>query len=147
MDAIPTAIQTLLELFATTLAEVRFADVDGQTLARTAADVQAAAAVVTAAQTALDEARQTLQERQEGLLQHAQRAMAYARVYAENDEPLSERLNAIALPRPARRVRPNGEALVLSPDPEAAARPRGRPRKVAAASEPMLDALLSAAHK
>ncbi len=146
MDAIPTAIQTLLELFATTLAEVRVADVDGQTLARTAADVQSAAAVVTAAQTALEEARQTLQERQEALLQHAQRAMAYARVYAENDESLSERLNAIALPRPARRVRPNGEALVLSPDPEAGARPRGRPRKVAA-SEPMLDALLSAGNK
>lgn len=143
MDAIPNAIQSLLDLFATTLAEVRFADVDGKTLARTAAEVESAAAVVDAAQAALDEARHALQERQEGLLQHAQRAMAYARVYAENDEALSERLNAMALPRPARRARPNGEALVLSSAPEAAARPRGRPRKVPD-SEPMLDALLSA---
>jgi hypothetical protein len=144
MDAIPSPIQSLLDLFASALVEVRFADVDAQTLARAAADVQAAAAVVSTAQAALDDARHALQERQESLLAHAQRAVAYARVFAENDEALSERLGAIALPRPARRARSNGEALVLSSAPEAApARPRERPRKVA--PEPQDDALLLAA--
>jgi hypothetical protein len=134
MDAIPSPIQSLLDLFATALVEVRFADVDAQTLARAAADVQAASAVVATAQSALDEARLALHERQEILLALAQRAIAYARVYAENDETLSGRLGAIALPRSARRVRPSGDALVLSSDPPAApSRPRGRPRKVAMA--------------
>jgi hypothetical protein len=134
MDAIASPIQSLLDLFATALVELRFADVDAQTLARAAADVQAASLVVSTAQAALDDARQALHERQETLLQYAQRAAAYARVYAENDEALSARLSAIALPRSSRRARSNGDTLVLSSDPPpAVARPRGRPRKVAAA--------------
>ena len=39
--AIAAPIQTLLDLFTTLLADVRFADVDGQTLARYAAEVEA----------------------------------------------------------------------------------------------------------
>jgi hypothetical protein len=141
MDAIPSPIQSLLELFATDLAEVRFADVDAQTMTRAAADVQAASVIVAAAQAALDDARQVLQERQEALMQYAQRAIAYARVYAESDDALSERVNAIALPRPARRTRAGTDALVLSPEPAGApARPRGRPRKVA--PEPVHEELL-----
>jgi hypothetical protein len=142
MDAIPTPIQTLLDLFATTLADVRFADVDAQTLARVASEVDAAAAVVASAEATLASAREALQERQDALLLHAQRAVAYARVYAENDESLSERLSAIALPRGARRTRASGDALVLSPDPEPAPRPRGRPRKPQEPA-PAPDALLS----
>jgi multidrug efflux pump subunit AcrA (membrane-fusion protein) len=141
-DAIPTPIQALLDLFTTALADVRFADVDGQTLARVATDVEAAVAVVSSAEAALASAREVLQERQEALLQQAQRALAYARVYAENDETLTERLGAIALPRGARKARTSGDTLVLSPDPEPAPRPRGRPRKVhveaAVAPNPLL---------
>jgi hypothetical protein len=141
MEAIPPPVQSLIDLFATTLAEVRFGDVDAQMLARAAADVQTASAVVASAQATLDEARRSLHELEETLLQHAQRAAAYARVYAENDATLSERVSAIALPRPARRTRQNGEALVLSTEAPAAPRPRGRPRKTAAA-EPTPDTLL-----
>jgi len=146
MDAISAPIQSLLELFSTALVEVRFADVDAQTLARAVADVQAAAAIVSTAQATLDDARQALQERQETLLQYAQRAAAYARVYAENDEDLSGRLGAIALPRSTRRARSSGDALVLSSDPPAAPSRRPdsvvrRPRKVPAA-EPQGDELL-----
>ena len=146
MDAIPAPIQSLLDLFSTALVEVRFADVDAQTLARAVADVQEAAAVVGAAQATLEDARQALQERQETLLQYAQRAVAYARVYAENDEALSGRLGAIALPRSTRRARTSGDALVLSSELPAAParRPVGvvrRPRKVPQA-EPVEDELL-----
>jgi hypothetical protein len=150
MDAIPPPVQSLLDLFATSLAEVRFGDVDAKTLARAAADVQAAAAIVSGAQSALDEARRTLHELEEALLQNAHRAAAYARVYAENDAALSERVSAIALPRPTRRAR-HGEVLVLSAEPgelgqgadagAPARRPRGRPRKVTAIA-PELDSLL-----
>jgi multidrug efflux pump subunit AcrA (membrane-fusion protein) len=134
MTAIPAPIQTLLDLFTTSLADVRFADLDGQTLASSAAEVEAAAKSVAVAQAALDAAREVLQSRQDALLQRAQRALAYARVYAESDEALSRRLDAVTLPRPARRARAE-DALVLSADPQPApaSRPRGRPKKVVAA--------------
>jgi multidrug efflux pump subunit AcrA (membrane-fusion protein) len=126
--AVLPPIQTLLDLFTTSLAEVRFADVDGQTLARFAEQVESAAETVAAAQSALDAAREALQEKQDSLLQQAQRALAYARVYAESDEALSAQLDAVTLPRASRRAR-GEEALVLSAEPMAAPRPRGRPRK------------------
>ena len=142
MEAISSPIQSLLDVFASDLTDVRFGDIDAQTLGRLAVDVESAATVVSSAQAALDSAREMLVVRQDTLLQHAQRAIAYARVFAENDDALSARLSAIALPRLARRTRQSGDALVLSPDPEPAPRPRARPRKVHA-TEPILDSLLS----
>jgi hypothetical protein len=135
---IPTPIQTVLALFTTSLADVRFADVDAEQLARLAADVEAAAENVAAAQATLDVAREALQESQDALLHKAQRALAYARVYAENDESLLARLEAISLPRAARRSRVE-EALVLSAEPQPSARPRGRPRKATSVVAPSLD--------
>jgi ElaB/YqjD/DUF883 family membrane-anchored ribosome-binding protein len=130
MNAIPTPLQALIELFSSDLAEVRFGDVDASTLTSVAADVESAAEAAASAETRLAEARAMLQERQDLLMQHAQRAMAYARVYAEANASLTARLEAIALPRPARKVRTeSGEAFVLSPDAEPPRRPRGRPRK------------------
>jgi hypothetical protein len=132
MTAIPNPIQTLLDLFTTSLADVRFADLDGQTLARYAAEVDAAAACVSAAQSALDAARGALQEKQDALLHQAQRALAYARVYAEGDEALSVQLEAVTLARATRRSRVE-DALVLSPvASQPSPRPRGRPRKAPA---------------
>ena len=140
MSAIPPPIQTLLDLFTTALADVRFADVDGQTLGRSAAEVETAAESVASAQAALDAAREALQLKQEVLLQRAQCALAYARVYAEGDEALSTRLDGVSLPRSMRRARAV-EGLVLSAEPQPAPRPRGRPRK-ARVAEPNVDALV-----
>jgi hypothetical protein len=154
---IPPPIQTVLDLFSSHLADVRFGDIDAPSLARLAADVHAASDVTTAAQIALDSARITLHERQEALLLQAQRALAYARVYAEADESLSARLEAVTLPRAARRSRTDANAsttpneLVLTTsDAPAARRPRGRPRKLVTPSttpplpEPMLEGLAQA---
>jgi ElaB/YqjD/DUF883 family membrane-anchored ribosome-binding protein len=140
MNAISSPIQSLLDLFAQDLADVRFADVDAKVLTRVAADVESAAAAVAAAQSVLDEARAALQHQQDVLLQLAQRALAYARVYAENDPALSASLEAIALPRVARQHRAGtrmdgSEALVLSPEPQPAPRKRGRARKENAEGE------------
>src|ERR1700722_19335580 len=112
-SAIPAPIQTLLDLFTTTLADVRFADVDGQTLGRCAAEVETAAQSVASAQAALDAARESLQEKQDALLHRAQSALAYARVFAESDEALSRQLDAVSLPRSTRRGR-GVEGLVVS---------------------------------
>ena len=138
-NPIPAPIQTVLALFTTSLADVRFADVDAEQLARLASDVEAAAETVAAAQATLDAAREALQDRQDALLHQAQRALAYARVYAESDESLSARLEAISLPRAARRSRAE-EALVLSADPQPSPRPRGRPRKATPIVELALEA-------
>ena len=150
MSAIPAPIQTLLDLFTTSLADVRFADVDGQTLASSAAEVEIAAKSVAAAQSALDAARDALQSKQDALLQRAQRALAYARVYAESDEAQSRKLDAVSLPRPPRRPRAE-DALVLSADPQPgpASRPRGRPKKapvvaIAPPAELTLEAIVPA---
>ena len=134
-NPIPAPVQALLDLFTTSLADVRFADVDGQALARCATEVESAAEAVALAQSALDAAREALQQKQDALLQRAQRALAYARVYAEGDETLSGRLDGVSLPRPTRRSRAE-DALVLSVDPQPSPRPRGRPRKAPAQAGP-----------
>lgn len=95
---LPAPLQAILDLFATEFAEVHFADIDAMTLARLTRDVQTANETVVSAQTVLDGAHAALQERRDMLLQHAHRALAYARVYAENDEGLTARLEAIVLP-------------------------------------------------
>jgi hypothetical protein len=140
MEPIALPIRTAIDLFQTALAEVRFPDVDARTLASAAAEVDAAGQAVATAQAALDSARCALQERQDALLAKVQRAIAYARVYAENDEALTQRLDAIALPRAGRSTRVREDAgLVLSSVPDSTATPRRRKRTThAAESEPML---------
>ncbi|MBX3207272.1 MAG: hypothetical protein KF764_19650 [Labilithrix sp.] len=144
MSATPPALQALLDVFASDLADVRFGDLDATTLAGLASEADAAADAVVSAQVLVDVARDRLQERQDALLQQAQRALAYARVYAESDVALRARLDAIALPRPARRARPDAEAVVLSPDQTPARRPRGRPRKTPAVA-PLLEGFAATA--
>ncbi|MEY2935731.1 MAG: hypothetical protein RL033_6480 [Pseudomonadota bacterium] len=98
--SLPPAVQSVLELFQGPLSQVRFADVDAAGLAQLATEVKAAAAEVEAREASLVELRQALSQRQEALVALAHQALAYARVYAENnDEPLLELIGSIALPR------------------------------------------------
>jgi hypothetical protein len=140
MTAIPSPVQAILDLFTTELEAVRFGDVDGKSLGGLAAEVHVAAEALASAEGLVADARSALQDRQDALLQHAQRALAYARVYAEADVALSARLDAIALPRATRRARPDASVPVLSADPPAPMRPRGRPRKTPL-TEPTLPSL------
>ena len=136
MSTIPSPVRTIVDLFSSDLADVRFGDVDAKTLASLASEVEAAAEALASAQALLDDARSKLQERQDVLLHQAQRALAYARVYAAADDALSARIEAISLPRPARRARAeSSEVLAVSADQER--RPRGRPRKTPATTGPM----------
>ena len=102
MTLLSPPVQAVLELFQGPLADVRFADVDAAGLASVAAEVEGAAAEVARQEAQLAELRQSLTERQDALLLLAQRALAYARVYAEHDEALTEQLARIALPRAAK---------------------------------------------
>lgn len=132
-EAIAPPLRALMELFATELAEVRFPDVDIKVLGEAAARVRERAEAVARAAATLEAARQALHESQEALLHKGQRALAYARVYAEEDEALSTRLEALALPRPARKAGRSEGAEVPATAAEAAPpRRRGRPPKVRA---------------
>lgn len=102
MSSTPQAVQAVLELFKGPLAGLRFADVDAKGLESLAAEVELAAVAVQEQEAQLAALRLALSERQDALLSLAQRALSYARVYAESDDALSARLNAISLPRAAK---------------------------------------------
>ena len=102
MTSLPAPVQAVLELFQGPLSDVRFADVDAAGLARLATEVEGAASAVAQQEAQLAELKQTLADRQDALLLLTQRAVAYARVYAEHDEALTAQLANIVLPRAAK---------------------------------------------
>jgi multidrug efflux pump subunit AcrA (membrane-fusion protein) len=124
-EVIAAPLRELLSIFEAELSEVKFGDVDGASLAAAAAQVRERAETVAAAEAALAAARGALEEAQEGLLARGQRALAYARIYAEERPELAARLEAVSLSRSGRR------AEVGLPVAEAPARRRGRPPKAA----------------
>lgn len=120
MTSLSAPVQAVLELFKGPLSDVRFADVDAAGLANLAAEVEGAASAVAQQEAQLSELRQTLAERQDALLLLAQRAIAYARVYAEHDDVLTEQLASITLPRAAK---PRKAGAAKAPSTNAAAAP------------------------
>jgi hypothetical protein len=132
-DPISPALQDLLKLFGQELAPVKFPDLDRAVLEEAAERVKEKAEAVARAQAALEAARQSLYESQEALLQKGQRALAYARIFAEDDAELSAKLDGISLPRPVRKApRTEGAASLDAPSvqaEESAPRRRGRPPK------------------
>jgi hypothetical protein len=102
MSLISQPLQAVVALFEGPLAGVRFADIDASGLSKLSSDVASAAAEVEQHEAKLNELRQNLTQRHEALLSLAQQALAYARVYAENDEELLAKLNDISLPRAAK---------------------------------------------
>jgi hypothetical protein len=133
-DPIPSAVQEVVDLFASEFASLQFGDLEPTALAAASAEVATIAADVIRAEAALENARALLAEKRDALLQNAQRALAYARVYAENRPELSSRLERIALPRTPRRSAKSESTLPatkLTGTLEATAPPtrrRGRPR-------------------
>jgi hypothetical protein len=102
MTSLSPPLQAVVALFEGPLSGVRFADVDAAGLSKLAAELASVAGEVEQHEAKLAELRQDLAQRQEALLALSQRALAYARVYAEDDEELLAKLNDIALPRAAK---------------------------------------------
>lgn len=129
-NTIPTAVKELLALFDGPLSEVRFPEVDGAALKEQAESVEAAVRDVEAASQVWAEAKRAVDARLEVLLQKAQRALAYARVYAEDKPELDATLAALVVPKwgDPRGGRPPAGG-------EVAARKRGRPKKNAEPTE------------
>ncbi len=120
MSSISAPIQAVLDLFEHELKLVRFGDLDSKRLLGLAEEVREAADAVAAHEARTAELRAALAERQEVLLQQAQRALAFARIHAEDDVELTAKIAEISLPRAPKR--PKGDA--------------ARPQEAAAAESP-----------
>jgi hypothetical protein len=99
MTSFTSPLHAVISIFSGPLQGVRFADIDGDGLSTLATEVESLASEVEEQEAQLTALRETLAQKQETLLNLAQQALAYARIYAENDEALSAELNEIALPR------------------------------------------------
>ena len=103
-DPIPPAVQEVLDLFASELATLRFGDLEPGVLKGAEADVRSVAGEVARVELELEALRASLAERQDALIAKAQRALAYARVYAEDQPALSSRIEQMSVPRVGRRT-------------------------------------------
>ena len=121
LDSIPTPILEFIALFEAELGSVRFPQVDHGSLLALAEKVRARAAAVDAIQEQLDEARNDLHAAHGELLRLAKRGLAYAKVFADGDDELTERLASVTLPkennkprrRRRRRVKDNDNVTTL----------------------------------
>jgi len=89
---IPDAVRAVLALFEGPLAEVRFPQVDGESLAEQVAVVEQRRAELQRALETVQAARTALEREQQALLDQARRAHAYASVFAAGDASLTEQL-------------------------------------------------------
>lgn len=96
----------MIDLFGEHAGALCFPDVDHPILQALAAELRQAAAEVERQERALAQARQLLDERRETLRARAERGLAYARIFAQDDAALRQRLDAIELGA-APRVAPN----------------------------------------
>lgn len=138
-DLLPAELQRLLQLFSS-LPDVRFPELDASTLQDDVARVKDRFLEAQYIEAQLTAARAALDEEGEVLLKKGHRLLGYLRIYAEADEALREKVNAISLPKlrkpaPVANVEPGA---VLNPE---APKKRGRPRKV-----PTSDALFADSH-
>jgi hypothetical protein len=135
LDLIPADLSTLLHLFSA-LPDVRFPDLDAQSLQSSVARVKDRALELASIEAQLEAVRAQLEEEQETLLKKGHRLHAYLKVFAEQDEAIAAKVNALTLPRLRKPAAPRPETVVSTPDgTPPAPKKRGRPRKVVPSSD------------
>ena len=118
LDLLPADLQHLLQLFSS-LPDVRFPELDPTSLQVAVARVKEHQLELLSLEAQRDAVRLALDEEQEALLRRGHRLHAYLKVFAQNDEALAAKVNALTLPR----------LRVLEGEPVPAPKKRGRPRK------------------
>lgn len=91
-DVTPTLARQVIDLYAEELAEVRFPDLDLSALLYAQAELHAAQLEVERVEAELADRRAELEVRSQALVAKAERALAYARIFAQGDEQLAPRL-------------------------------------------------------
>ena len=125
LELLPTDLQQLLQLFSS-LPDVRFPELEPTGLQVAVAKVKEKHLELAALEAQREKVRLALEEEQEALLRKGHRLHAYLKVYAEHDEALALKVNALALPRLRK------PAVVAEGEPVPAPKKRGRPRKPSA---------------
>lgn len=95
-DQVPTHVSALIDLFGQELGGVQFGDVDLGMLEERVRELDEAAEKEAEAYRVLQDARRDLDRALLRLEERSERALAYARVYARDHEPLAERVEEIA---------------------------------------------------
>ena len=95
IDVTPTLARQVIDLYADELAEVRFPDLDLSALLYAQAELHAAQVEVERVEAELADRRAELELRSQALVAKAERALAYARIFAQGDDQLSPRLAEI----------------------------------------------------
>lgn len=116
-DPVPALARSVIELFAEALPNVRFPDMDLSVLEAAADDLRAAQVELEQIEAELDAARAALAKQADQLMVRAQRALAYARVFAESDPELATRVQSI------------GQTEKPSASPGGVPKRRGRPKR------------------
>jgi hypothetical protein len=98
-DLIPRHVTGLLQLFQEELAGVSFPDVDEKVVKQAVQAVEAAGASLRVAEEAAAQAQRLLDDARESLHHRAHRALAYARVFAEENSELSLKVEALTSAR------------------------------------------------
>jgi multidrug efflux pump subunit AcrA (membrane-fusion protein) len=127
LDPIDSSVAAVVALFSGPLEGVSFPEVDRAKLNELVTDVRRAADEVEQARAMLDAASQALDENRRALHARAQRALSYARIYAEGDAAVRESLEGISLSQ-AQPATLRAELADAGTGPNTPKR-RGRPRK------------------
>jgi hypothetical protein len=99
IDVTPTLARQVIDLYAVELSEVRFPDLDLSALLYAQAELHAAQLEVERIEAELADKRADLDVRSQALISKAERALAYARVFAQGDEQLAPRIADIGRKR------------------------------------------------
>jgi multidrug efflux pump subunit AcrA (membrane-fusion protein) len=95
IDVTPTVARQVIDLYSEELAEVRFPDLDLSALLYAQAELHAAQLEVERVEAELADKRAELEGRSQALVAKAERALAYARIFAQGDDQLAPRLAEI----------------------------------------------------
>jgi len=142
LDVTPALAKQVIDLYANELSDVRFPDLDLTDLLQLQADLHAAQLELEGIEAALAEARQVIEVRSHTLIAKAERALSYARVFAQGNPELGPRVAEIGRRKGAAAASAQlvggaqaGSASGMSSDDAAAPGRRGRKPKLDAASE------------
>lgn len=142
MELIPAGAGALVALFEER-ADLKFPELDAEVLREAVSEVDQAFKAAERLEAELERAREALAVRQEAFLAKAQRALAYAKVFAEEDPALADRLAQVILPRGRKPVVARPEAVPID-EVAAQARPR-RKKSAGEQSEPLFSAPVASA--
>ncbi len=108
-NPIPAPIQDFYELFKQNFSSVNFPDINLEILDTLINDVHEKMKALNEVYTLINSAQQDLENSQNELLQKSMRALAYAKIYSEDQEELFKQLSGINLTKSSRSSKRNSE--------------------------------------